>query len=759
MPELERKSAQRVQSSESEQSITNDSVSTAKSLPSVPIQQKTNGEKFKDEKEQHSTPSEEQFLFASPSTLPPEDSNSSENPVQGKFKSVAQLQKGFKAPALQFKTNTIQKQNKEEEQIQQKSNPIQRQIEEEEPVQAKSSNPNGLPATVQTQMEGALGADFSNVNIHTNSQSATDVGALAYTQGNDVHFAPGQYNPESSSGQELIGHELTHVVQQREGRVQPTTQAAGLPVNDDKGLESEADAGGQKAVQMKSEFKSTKSLDNNIFSNTIQKIEANPDNVNTSTNANSSPSQPINQDNINQSIDQQHDKDLFINHGVYGPRGVVPRTFENGAGYGGFDATYTPSSSELLIELRGKVSFLDSLSISDGVVIPNHPDFSGLANIISSIFNPSIREQIVQYYKWDDATKDTMLNDYILSVQSAVRIWSGTNMTFFIAQPGWEDITARPNFNLDITSEGQVDNSNLQENQQSHLQVKVYKSPLPQERNTVNQLINDNSQICPVADDNRKLRAYVDGDTNSSNYSDSNPNNGEMNLDSNDLFSRPENDRRGRNNFLRYNVFFANDSAEINNDELSNIQNFMQTFANKGDRNIENSNVNLFGFASASGTSSYNRKLVERRLTAVKEVLNGIGINNIAEQVSQNAGVDSTSTNKGDEQAELLQKDDYTQSIERRVEIRIGSGERQNTIAHELGHVFGLADEYEEDDRTAGDPSGHDRLAKNAGVNSGAPVENNDGIISMGNTIRPQHFSVFADALNQLTGKTWHIRS
>ncbi|MFN6945977.1 MAG: DUF4157 domain-containing protein, partial [Cytophagaceae bacterium] len=100
---------------------------------------------------------------------------------------------------------------------------------------------------VQAKMESSFGADFSNVNIHVGEQ-ASSVGALAYAQGNDIHFAPGQYNPETQSGQELLGHELTHVVQQRQGRVQATTQAKGLAVNDDPALEHEADVMGKKAA-------------------------------------------------------------------------------------------------------------------------------------------------------------------------------------------------------------------------------------------------------------------------------------------------------------------------------------------------------------------------------------------------------------------------------------------------------------------------------------------------------------------------------
>ena len=82
-----------------------------------------------------------------------------------------------------------------------------------------SKSKTNIPKDIQSNMEQSFGTSFNDVNIHTNDKSATDLGALAYTQGKDVHFAPGQFNPNSKKGQELIGHELTHVVQQKEGRV------------------------------------------------------------------------------------------------------------------------------------------------------------------------------------------------------------------------------------------------------------------------------------------------------------------------------------------------------------------------------------------------------------------------------------------------------------------------------------------------------------------------------------------------------------
>ncbi len=104
-----------------------------------------------------------------------------------------------------------------------------------------------LPDQLRRGMEGALGQDFSDVRMHTDS-SPDSVGALAYTQGSDVHFRPGMYQPDSQSGREAIGHELAHVVQQRAGRV-ATPQGMGAPVNADPSLEAEADAIGRQAAR------------------------------------------------------------------------------------------------------------------------------------------------------------------------------------------------------------------------------------------------------------------------------------------------------------------------------------------------------------------------------------------------------------------------------------------------------------------------------------------------------------------------------
>ena len=105
-----------------------------------------------------------------------------------------------------------------------------------------------MPADLRAKMERAFGADFSAVRIHQGPQ-ARALGALAYTQGTDIHFAPGQYDPTSTAGQELLGHELTHVVQQTQGRVAASRQMKGIGLNDDAALEREADQLGARAAR------------------------------------------------------------------------------------------------------------------------------------------------------------------------------------------------------------------------------------------------------------------------------------------------------------------------------------------------------------------------------------------------------------------------------------------------------------------------------------------------------------------------------
>jgi hypothetical protein len=103
-----------------------------------------------------------------------------------------------------------------------------------------------LPDGVRQKMEAFFKTDFSNVRIFQGTQ-AQSIGAHAFTMGSDIYFAPGQYSPDTPRGQQLLGHELAHVIQQRQGRVR-APQGKGTMVVNDHGLEAEADRLGARAA-------------------------------------------------------------------------------------------------------------------------------------------------------------------------------------------------------------------------------------------------------------------------------------------------------------------------------------------------------------------------------------------------------------------------------------------------------------------------------------------------------------------------------
>nr|WP_295680037.1 DUF4157 domain-containing protein [uncultured Fibrobacter sp.] len=110
--------------------------------------------------------------------------------------------------------------------------------------EATRPNNTGMPDNLKSGIESLSGFSMDDVRVHYNSSKPATVQALAYTQGTDIHVAPGQ--------EKCLPHEAWHVAQQMAGRVSPTTNINGMPVNDNAGLEHEADVMGEKAsVQMK----------------------------------------------------------------------------------------------------------------------------------------------------------------------------------------------------------------------------------------------------------------------------------------------------------------------------------------------------------------------------------------------------------------------------------------------------------------------------------------------------------------------------
>ena len=123
------------------------------------------------------------------------------------------------------------------------SSPVQRKEGGSDTKSTPQSAPNttGMPTSLKSGIERLSGMDISDVKVHYNSPKPAQLQAHAYAQGTDIHLGPGQARH--------LPHEAWHVVQQKQGRVKPTVQLKGkIAVNDDQGLEREADIMGAKAV-------------------------------------------------------------------------------------------------------------------------------------------------------------------------------------------------------------------------------------------------------------------------------------------------------------------------------------------------------------------------------------------------------------------------------------------------------------------------------------------------------------------------------
>mgnify|MGYP006141670545 CR=1 FL=1 len=109
-------------------------------------------------------------------------------------------------------------------------------------IQKKESN-TGLPNDIRSGVERLSGLPMDDVNVHYNSNQPAQLNAHAYAQGTDIHISPGQ--------EKHLPHEAWHVVQQKQGRVKPTTQLKDkVNINNDVRLENEADSMGEKALKM-----------------------------------------------------------------------------------------------------------------------------------------------------------------------------------------------------------------------------------------------------------------------------------------------------------------------------------------------------------------------------------------------------------------------------------------------------------------------------------------------------------------------------
>ncbi len=143
------------------------------------------------------------------------------------------------APQPLSQGEMVQREEMEEERLQRKQSVASLSVVEggmaapaelERAIQGARGSGQPLAESVREPMEQAFGADFSGVRVHKDAQSDAlnqSLSSRAFTTGEDIFFRQGEYEPGSLGGQELLAHELTHVVQQSGGAVQQVIETTG----------------------------------------------------------------------------------------------------------------------------------------------------------------------------------------------------------------------------------------------------------------------------------------------------------------------------------------------------------------------------------------------------------------------------------------------------------------------------------------------------------------------------------------------------
>lgn len=421
-------------------------------------------------------------------------------------------------------------------------------------------------------------------------------------------------------------------------------------------------------------------------------------------------------------------------------RGVLPSDKgedlvpSSGGGLGGFNAKFDPGIRTLIATVKVGVTFVNGLKFdastgrvaADGGGLDLSDDseketFEKLVSHANTINNNNAlsaadKQALVdEQWRWA-GEQNTWMNGYRDSVQQA---WSGKH--FFVSKD-WSQLRSNVQVAVDIHSG---------KKKGDHCNAKIVKTPP------------------------RGIGAFVQrGSATDSNDQ-------ELVMSSSAVGPRTD-------NLLKKKIFFANNSASL--DTASSQpggagtpgRTFLQQYINtyKSAAGHDGQPIQIIGRASSTGAAGHNQTLSEQRAAAVESFLVSGGISATNAQRTSDTGEGATGAT--------------TDAEWRRVDLTVGDGQAQNVAAHEFGHMLGLDDEYAtlpEDPahperegliRGSGNPIGtavdHNDLDNDGGQDvgiDGAVSENNDNIMSLGNTVQSQHYSVFHFALEKVTAKGW----
>jgi outer membrane protein OmpA-like peptidoglycan-associated protein len=426
---------------------------------------------------------------------------------------------------------------------------------------------------------------------------------------------------------------------------------------------------------------------------------------------------------------------------------IVPST-----GMGGFNARYDPASMVLTIKLNIGMNFLDGMKIDGDRVTATEDSMKPSAIQINRMLSrlrgekhTKALEQVKEQWTWTGKT-DPRIVDWMASYRGNVSgAWgsAGSGILFQGSRKGWESQLAKVNVVVNTQNiTGMPAGTPIPGPQPVHCQAKIYKTP---DEDVFGAAVGPGS----AAKGDDQTLALGSGQVVAQSH------------------------------LLTQSVFFANNSSTLSSKAKEKLTKWIISF--QATPGTTGNSISITGHANTKGEKTEegrerNLELSLARAEAVETFLKTTSVEGslLRNAASRIGGIVGVGAGGAGEEAEW-----------RKVDIVVGTGQGQNIAAHEFGHMLGLDDEYASTPKrdSAGNPitdssgdeitrglisgtggevgstTAHNKLAGDMGL-GGSVHENNDNIMSLGSTIRPQHYATFMLALHNVSGvNDWKVKT